>query len=406
MKKIKILYTISHLFYGGVEVSLYDLCRFIHKNDFEIVILSLLQGTALEDKFESLEGVKLVKLNIKNKYNPLIIPKIIYHIYKEKPDIIHSNLTVADIYTRLSSLFFSIKTISSARNPLIRDTFLYKVDRWTSKINTKLIANTQWMKKHILKLGYSAENRINIIHSGIDFSKFSKANETQSKEDFLHKYHIPQDAVIMSYVASFNPMKAHIYLFYLVKKLLDDKKQVYLILIGLGNSPINRKMFDYFKALCEKWKINQNVIFVGELHNPRDVLEHTDIYISSSLAESQGRAILEAMYLKKPVIAFDVDAVREIIIEDKTGFPVTLHNEKAKYDTINSMYDFDFNIDQIDVDNLYRRTIEVIDLISQSDSKLIEIIENAHKLAVDEYSIEIITAQHEELYKEMVNEKN
>ena len=51
-------------------------------------------------------------------------------------------------------------------------------------------------------------------------------------------------------------------------------------------------------------------------------LKSIDIYLSTSLHEGSSNVILEAMAAGKPVVAFDVSSMPELIVDGETGYLV------------------------------------------------------------------------------------
>ena len=59
-----------------------------------------------------------------------------------------------------------------------------------------------------------------------------------------------------------------------------------------------------------------------------------DIFVLPSLREGFPNVILEAMASSLPVVATDVGGVREIIIQDKTGFIIPSANPSALFESL------------------------------------------------------------------------
>ena len=66
-----------------------------------------------------------------------------------------------------------------------------------------------------------------------------------------------------------------------------------------------------------------------------EILKSSQILVLPSRIESVPQSILEAFYLKIPVIATDVGGVHELVSNDKTGLLVTPNNSKELLEKIN-----------------------------------------------------------------------
>jgi glycosyltransferase involved in cell wall biosynthesis len=81
------------------------------------------------------------------------------------------------------------------------------------------------------------------------------------------------------------------------------------------------------------------VDFHGRVENVSHLLATFDVFVCSSLTESFGIAIIEAMALAKPVVATVVDAVPEIVSEGEFGFLVPARNAQAMAEKISCLLD-------------------------------------------------------------------
>jgi len=67
----------------------------------------------------------------------------------------------------------------------------------------------------------------------------------------------------------------------------------------------------------------KNIEITGWFHTPEDVynwINKTDVFLQTSLWEGLPLAVLEAMALKKPVVAKNVIGNKDVVIHDKTGY--------------------------------------------------------------------------------------
>ena len=361
----KIVFTIPSILSGGAEVSLYDILKYMDTNIFDVTLIAILQGDSFEKKFDELPNIKIIKLGFKNRYNPLIMLKLRKFILDIKPDIVHTNLPVANIYTRFAVLFLKTKLITTFHSPVFKKNIFYLVEKLTSRYNDWIIANSAWSKKKLIENSYISENKIKIIQLGIDLSKFQKND--LSKSEFLYKYHVPENSKIITYVASFKPQKGHQYLLKAIKMLHETHPDFYFFLVGSG------ELFNEIKEKSIAFGLSQNIIFTGTIHNVSEILEFSDLFVSPSLAESFGIALVEAMYFKVPIVAFGCDAVPEIVMHDYTGLLVDIYDTEGLKNCI-------------------------LKVLNQESIDVSTIVENAFRMATEKLSIENTVKKLESFY--------
>jgi len=90
----------------------------------------------------------------------------------------------------------------------------------------------------------------------------------------------------------------------------------------VGGGPLERKL----QELSRNLGTNDTVCFLGERTDAPELMARFDLFVLPSLWEGLPYVLLEAAALKKPVIGTNIDGIREIIENDKTGILVSPKN--------------------------------------------------------------------------------
>ena len=102
-----------------------------------------------------------------------------------------------------------------------------------------------------------------------------------------------------------------------------------LIIVGIGD------LLEELKALAESLQVNDYIEFYGFTDNPYYIIRNAQAFILSSRHEGMPTALVEAMYLNTPVIAFDCPTGPSELIENGTnGFLVEANNVEKLADAI------------------------------------------------------------------------
>ena len=109
---------------------------------------------------------------------------------------------------------------------------------------------------------------------------------------------------------------------------LSEKYDLKLLIIGDG------KERDNLKDQIDKSN-SKNIILLGYKDNPYPYIYNADFYVSSSMVESYGLAIQEALILGKPVVAVRCPAIEEVF-DERFGI-LADNNEEALYYAVKSM---------------------------------------------------------------------
>jgi 1,2-diacylglycerol 3-alpha-glucosyltransferase len=149
-----------------------------------------------------------------------------------------------------------------------------------------------------------------IIYNGIDFTVLQKALETPPKTRYFELLvkAKSQGYKILVYPARLHPIKNHLLLITALNRLVRKNKQILLILTGDGPTK------NLIERISSKLHVENNVILTGRL--PHDetirIMSLADLIPFPSLYEACPISLIEALWLGKKVIAFDLPYIHEI----------------------------------------------------------------------------------------------
>lgn len=325
MNKIKVVHVIQSLGYGGAEINLVDICKKIDKNKFDVFVITFWNSCTIEDSLNEIDGVHHIGLNKKNRYDFRIFFSLLRTLRLINPDIIHTHLPIAGIYTRLCSFFINSRIISTQHSVYYKKNLFHKIDRITSRyLNYKIIANSNFTKSFLVNNRYIKPDKVEVISLGVDYSKLrTNLNKTVIKKELGL-----QNKVILGHIGSFKVHKGHKYLIESFKRIIPKIPNAILMLIGGG------PLLEEIKLKADELNLLDNIVFVGETNEIDRYLSVMDIFVMPSISESFGISILEAMYMKVPVVAFKTDAIPELIKQGDTGYLVDKYNSEMLSETI------------------------------------------------------------------------
>jgi N-acetyl-alpha-D-glucosaminyl L-malate synthase BshA len=163
------------------------------------------------------------------------------------------------------------------------------------------------LRKETLKT-FKIANDVKVIPN------FIKLSDYQSESGIcLRKNFAKENEKILVHVSNFRKVKRVedvLRVFDIVRKTIPSK----LILVGDGPE---RPAID---KLCRELDTCNDIISVGKIANPKEILAVGDVFILPSETESFGLAALEAMAMKMPVISTNTGGIPELNIHGKTGY--------------------------------------------------------------------------------------
>lgn len=237
-------------------------------------------------------------------------------IEQHQPDVIQCNAGDTLKFAVLSQKTFRWKSPIIARNASMVSLYIKNpIIKWINKAlyqNTALIVSvSENSKKDLNVLFPETTSKTIVIPVGIEINPLQ---EVQWKGGRHAQYHI-------IHVGGFTFEKNHERLLVIFKQLLALQPDAHLHLLGEG--PKKKDL----EELVAKMNLKDKITFYGWISNPMDYIAKADLLVLPSIIEGLPGVILEAMYCKVPVVAYDVGGISEVIDNLTTGYLVPKNDE-------------------------------------------------------------------------------
>jgi len=292
----------------GAELFAVQLSNHLQKLGHTVVLIALFKG-ANELPFSG----KIITLDRPQKYRWFDwygYKEISVLIQQYNPDIIQCNAGDTLKYAVVSKFLFRWNTPIIARNAstvsqYIKNAIVKKINGWLYKKTSAIISVSQHSKEDLIKLFPKVAFKTKVIPIGIEPILLKDVHWQEDSNASTHIVH----------VGGFTFEKNHKGLLRIFKDFLEFKPESHLHLLGDG--PKKAAIQELSKSLG----ILDKITFYGYVPNPVDYIKKADMLVLPSLIEGLPGVILEAMYAKTPVIAYDVGGIGEVVT-DATGFLV------------------------------------------------------------------------------------
>ncbi|OEY73942.1 glycosyltransferase family 4 protein [Salegentibacter salarius] len=312
---MKILHLIQKPQHRGAEIFTCQLAKHQKEAGLQVKIACIFNGDA---QLVWDEGIINMEGNPNSRFADYNAWRNLSQLIKDfKPDIIQANAGDTLKYAVFSKKVFGWNTPIIFRNA--SEVGRYLKSGLQKKFNSYLYKNVAGVASvskaseiDLLEHFPFLEGRTGIIPIGLEEKKVSN----------LFKFE-PQSHKHIVHVGGFSFEKNHKGLLEIFKEIKIQQQDVTLHLIGDG------VLRPEIESLVQIENLQDHVRFYGFVNNPLDFIAAADVLVLPSIIEGLPGVILEAMYCKTPVVAYNVGGISEIL-DSGTGH-IILKNDNNSF---------------------------------------------------------------------------
>ena len=297
---MKILQVIPNLEIGGAQRLIENLLPLFKDNNEVLLVIFEINQSYIE-KSLSKKGINIKCLNISKRS-----PKAIFKLrkYFKRADIIHLHLFPTHYYSVITNIGINkplVFTEHSTFNKRRKHGVFRPIEKFVYDKISRVVSISEavdFSLKSWLNISNSSKKNI-IIENGINLSSFQQEDKRSSQEIF------GKDGYPLLMIGRFTDSKDQDSVIRSLKYINNQK--VYLVLVGDG---CRRKEIE---NLIKSEGAEEKVLILGERNNIPEIIHASKIGILSSHWEGFGLSAIEMMAGGLPVVASDVEGVRQIV---------------------------------------------------------------------------------------------
>jgi len=319
-----VLYVDYKPIFAGGQIALLSLLREIDKKQVNATVIVPSESPFTEElrkegiHFEVIDLGEIQKgwepflllRNLTARITPTV--KLIHLIRRQGIDIVHANGTFSFIACCFAAKLCRVPVIwwvhntGLARNGVFLIPFIRLAD--------KIVAVTEAIRREFVGLVRGADSKISTIYNGLDLRRFGNVTR---REDKLQELGLLQGSPIIGTVSRLAPEKGLTYFIDAAARVLSAVPQARFLIVGDG--PIRREL----EVEVSRKSLEDRVTFTGFRGDVLDIISTMDIFVLSAVSrEALSMAVLEAMALRKPIVATDIGGNRELVVDGENGFLV------------------------------------------------------------------------------------
>ena len=230
------------------------------------------------------------------------------------------------------------KVISHSHNSSDINMKIHNKFKWLlNKLSNEKLACSYEAGKYMYLNGYN----YTVINNAINLDKFSFSEKI--RDEYRKKFEVQEKKVLL-HVARMDKVKNPLFLIEILKKLVTKDKNYILFYIGKGN------LEEEIKEKVKEYKLEQHVIFLGQVDNVDDYMQIADAFVLPSLFEGMPIVLIEAQVCKLPIIISD-NITKDIILTEKVVYLSLKENIETWVNEIDKIV-LNTNRNSINIDKL------------------------------------------------------
>lgn len=195
---------------------------------------------------------------------------------------------------------------------------------WGLRNARAIFAVSDYTRADLINIGLSAD-KIYTIHNSVDADYFDPDKQPDSQPSIREQFGIPKHAALAGIVARMNPWKGQQELIGAVAMLRATFPDLHVMILGADVPQVRAD----FERIAREGGVADRVHFGGFQRDVRPFLREFDLFVHPSYGEPFGLSIVEAMAMRKPVIACNTGGVPEIITHGTDGWLVAERSHEA-----------------------------------------------------------------------------
>ena len=338
-RKIKILRIINRFNIGGPTYNATFLTRFM-SDEFETMLIGGLPEEGEADSLHILNDYGVTPILIPElKRNPNFLSdrkalKKIKSIIKEfRPDIVHTHAAKAGALGRKAAFDCKVPVVIHTFHGHIFHSYFGKfktevfrrIEKRLASKSTGIIAVSEQQKKELSeKFRIANKSKIEVIPLGFDLNPFQVDLETKRKKT-REKYHLTDNQVAIAIIGRLAPIKNHKLFLDSIEKVNSQttKKLVFFI---VGDGETKKEIEEQIERINSNQTID--IRLTSWIHDIKTFNAGMDVICLTSDNEGTPVSLIEAQACNIPIISTDVGGVKDIVLENETGYIVPKNNSE------------------------------------------------------------------------------
>lgn len=300
---MKAAFFLGSLRHGGAESLVYDICRRRTAAPFDLCVLYR-KDEDFSDAFRAtgVEMIQVMRTGGMLKYLRSLRKAILDHHI----DIVHAQTASNAMVSIFALLFTRVKLVTTFHGFSFSN-----APWWYRKLvyggSKRIVCVSEYEKRHYgRKWGLPADNKLRVVHNGIDFSKLD-----DPKPDPAHPVPVDRNVLNLIMVGSFIEGRAQPFVCQALHRLDQQGVPFHMYFAGRRDDAEPWR-YDDCVSYCRNNGLEDKVTFLGNRSDIPWLLRQMNLFLYATDHDTFGIAVIEAIASGLPVLVNDWDVMKEV----------------------------------------------------------------------------------------------
>ena len=312
---MRVVLLVTDLERGGTPLRLARLAHGLHDMDVEVHVGCLAPPGPVSGKLEAAD-IPTFACNARHSRDLPALWRLVQHLRRIKPDLIHATLTHANIAARLVGFCQNVPVLTSTATIEIERRWHRFAERLTGWLDHGHIVNSQAVAEHVARAFGRSRDNIYLVPPSLDTSR-SPVDRSQARAAL----DLAEHEFVILWAGRLDPVK-RVDLIIKCAELMKATPARFLI---AGDGPDRTRI----ERLLQSSSASQRVRCLGWRDDLDQLLAAADVFLFPSRTEGLPNAVLQAMSHGLPIVASDIPSLYELSGDNQRLLLVAGDNPQA-----------------------------------------------------------------------------
>lgn len=338
-----ICHVITRLIIGGAQENTLLTCEGLHKRGRQVTLISGPtagpEGSLAQRARDG--GYRFIELpELRRAINPWIDARayreLAAHFTDLQPDIVHTHSSKAGIVGRLAAARARVPHIvhtihgmsfNRTQSRLVQAAYAF-LERRAARVSDAIVTVADAMIEQSVAARIAPRKRFRTVYSGMEIGQFTPTRYDRAA--VRARWGVADDEIVVAAVARLFRKKGYEQLIPIMARAAAQNSKLRFVWIGDG-----AQRGDYESQLATLG-LRERTTLTGLVPPSAipELLAGADVLAHASQWEGLPRAVVQALLMCKPVVAFAIDGTPEVVRNNETGYAVALGDEPAFADAL------------------------------------------------------------------------